>query len=210
MAFRKIQFQKTSMDKKPRISMFLHSVYERFIKIHGTPRDIALGFALGLFVGTSPTMGFQIIIAVFLAAVFQWNKITAGMGVWITNPFSAPFIYSGTYVLGSKILGIDNQFCFPDGVTISALVQMMKDAPSIFAALTVGGIIVGLPLAAVGYYIVYSLVQKYQDDLKKALEKQKLKRAERKQQKIVKKISTAEKKRTRKKCWPQKICLWKK
>jgi uncharacterized protein (DUF2062 family) len=183
MAFRKTQFQKSSMTEKTRGSIFFHSLYRRFIKIHGTPREIALGFALGLFIGTSPTMGFQIIIAVFLAAVFQWNKITAGMGVWITNPVTAPFIYSGTYVLGSKILGLDNQFSFPDGFTISTLVQMMKEAPNIFTALTVGGIIVGLPLAAAGYYIVYSLVKKYQDDLKKALEKQKLKRAERKQRK---------------------------
>ncbi len=186
------------MTEKPRISIFLHSIYQRFIKIHGTPREIALGFALGLFIGASPTVGFQIIIAVFLAAVFQWNKITAGMGVWITNPLTAPFIYSGTYLLGSKILGLDNQFIFADGFTLSALVQMIKEAPNIFAALTVGGIIVGLPLAAAGYYIIFSLVKKYQDDLKKALEKQKLKLAERKQQKIIKKITTASKKKREK------------
>jgi hypothetical protein len=190
--------QKSSMTEKQRVSIFLHSIYQRFIKIHGTPREIALGFALGLFIGASPTMGFQIIIAVFLAAVFQWNKITAGMGVWITNPLTAPFIYSGTYLLGSKILGLDNQFIFADGFTLSALVQMMKEAPNIFAALTVGGIIAGLPLAAAGYYIIFSLVKKYQDDLKKALEKQKLKLAERKQQKIIKKITTASKKKREK------------
>jgi hypothetical protein len=190
--------QKNSMTEKQRVSIFLHSIYQRFIKIHGTPREIALGFALGLFIGASPTMGFQIIIAVFLAAVFQWNKITAGMGVWITNPLTAPFIYSGTYLLGSKILGLDNQFIFADGFTLSALVQMMKEAPNIFAALTVGGIIAGLPLAAAGYYIIFSLVKKYQDDLKKALEKQKLKLAERKQQKIIKKITTASKKKREK------------
>jgi hypothetical protein len=189
-----MKIQKSSMPQKSRVAIFLHSLYRRFIKIHGTPREIALGFALGLFIGASPTMGFQIIIAVFLSALFQWNKITAGMGVWITNPLTAPFIYSGTYVLGSKILGLDNQFTLADGITLSSLVQMIKEAPSIFAALTVGGIIVGIPLALAGYYIVYSLVKKYQDDLKKALEKQKLKRAERKQKKIIKKISAVEKK----------------
>jgi uncharacterized protein (DUF2062 family) len=156
---------KSGISEKKCVSVFFHNAYQRFIKIRGNPREIALGFALGLFVGTSPTMGFQIVIAVFLAAVFQWNKITAGMGVWITNPLTAPFIYSGTYVLGGNILGLDNQFSFPDGFTITALVQMIKEAPKILSALTVGGIIIGAPLAAAGYYIVYSLVKKYQDDL---------------------------------------------
>jgi len=186
MVFRKIQFQKSGIAEKKYIAVFLHNIYQRFIKIRGNPREIALGFALGLFVGTSPTMGFQIIIAVFLAAMFQWNKITAGMGVWITNPLTAPFIYSGTYVLGAEILGLDNHFSFPDGFSISALVQMIKEAPTIFSALTVGGIIVGTPLAVAGYYIVYALVKKYQDDLKKALEKQKIKLAKRKQRKKIK------------------------
>ncbi len=198
MAFRKIQFQKNDVSEKKTAAVFFYHFYQRFIKIHGNPREIALGFALGLFVGMSPTMGFQIIIAVFLAALFGWNKITAGMGVWITNPLTAPFIYSGTYVLGAGILGLDNHFTFHDGITLSALVQMMKDAPIIFTALTVGGIFIGTPLALAGYYIAYALVKKYQDDLKKALEKQKLRRAERKQQKIIKKISTASKRKIKK------------
>lgn len=199
MVFRKIQFQKSDASEKKTAAAFFHRFYQRFIKIHGTPNEIASGFALGLFIGASPTMGFQIIIAVFLAALFGWNKITAGMGVWITNPLTAPFIYSGTYVLGSGILGLDNHFTFQDGITLSALVQMMKDAPSIFAALTVGGILAGLPVALAGYYIVYYLVRKYQEDLKKALAKQKLKLAVRKQQKKIKKSAIADKKNREKK-----------
>jgi uncharacterized protein len=194
MTFQKIQFQKNDIAEKKHAAVFFHGIYRRFIKIRGNPREIALGFALGLFVGTSPTMGFQIIIAVFLAALFEWNKITAGMGVWITNPLTAPFIYSGTYVLGSKTLCFNNEFIFPDEFTISALVHMIKGAPKIFAALTAGGVLIGLPLAAAGYYVVYFLVKKYQDDLKKALEKQKLKHAERKQRKIKKRSTVGKKK----------------
>jgi uncharacterized protein (DUF2062 family) len=75
--------------------------YERFLKIRGTPREIGLGFAIGLFVGMSPTMGFQMAIAVFLAAVFKWNKISAAAAVWITNPVTAPIIYGVTYFIGA-------------------------------------------------------------------------------------------------------------
>ena len=43
--------------------------YERFLKIRGDPREIALGFALGLFIGMTPFMGFHTASAVFLAAL---------------------------------------------------------------------------------------------------------------------------------------------
>lgn len=55
--------------------------YERLLKIRGEPNQIALGFALGLFVGMSPTMGFQIVVAVSLAALLKWNKISTAIGV---------------------------------------------------------------------------------------------------------------------------------
>jgi uncharacterized protein (DUF2062 family) len=59
----------------------LHKAYERFIKIRGHPREIALGFALGIFIGMTPTMGVQTPLAVFLAALFKWSKLSAGFGV---------------------------------------------------------------------------------------------------------------------------------
>jgi len=51
------------------LALLGHKAFERFIKIHGNPREIALGFALGVFVGMSPTYGFQIALGVFFAAI---------------------------------------------------------------------------------------------------------------------------------------------
>ncbi|MDZ7777337.1 MAG: DUF2062 domain-containing protein [Bacteroidales bacterium] len=65
--------------------------YERFLRIRGTPQEIALGFALGLFVGMSPFLGFHMAIAVFLAALFEWNKISAAVGVWILQSLHHSF-----------------------------------------------------------------------------------------------------------------------
>ena len=67
--------------------------YRRFIKLRGDPRGIALGFALGLFIGMTPSIGFQMVIAAAIAASLKWNKISAAMGVWITNPLTAPLVY---------------------------------------------------------------------------------------------------------------------
>jgi len=63
----------------------------------------------------------------------------------------------------------------------------MLKAPEIFWALTTGGIVLGLPLAVAGYYFSYSVVQKYQDDIKEKLVKSKEKLAQKKEMRIRKK-----------------------
>ena len=77
----------------------LSRAYERFVRIRGRPREIALGFALCIFIGMLPTMGIQMPIAVFFAALLKWSKISPAFGVWITNPFTSPFIYGLTYMV---------------------------------------------------------------------------------------------------------------
>ena len=93
-------------EKLKKIHPTLKKAYERLLKIRDQPREIALGFSLGIFIGISPTMGVQTIIAVFLASLFKWNKIATAAGVWISNPLSAPFIYSLSYVIGARLIGV--------------------------------------------------------------------------------------------------------
>jgi len=154
--------------------------YKRFLKIRGEPREIALGFALGLFVGITPTMGVQTIIAVFFAALFKWTKISAAIGVWISNPLTAPVIYSITYLFGAGIMGLKNSFRLSDLQGITAVVEIFKKAPEIFVALTIGGIVLGFPIAVLGYYLSYATIQRYREGIKRKLLKQKERIAARK------------------------------
>jgi len=159
--------------KKDAWQNLLRRAYERFVKIRGRPREIALGFALGAFIGMTPTMGIQMPIAVFFAAIFKWSKISAASGVWITNPFTAPFVYGTTYFLGAHLLGLKATMILPEELTWSIVKKMLKNAPVIFGALTVGGILVGLPLAVLGYYVSFAAVNKYQQRVKEQVAAQK-------------------------------------
>jgi uncharacterized protein (DUF2062 family) len=165
--------------KKPKVNpnsiiyKIFQMPYRRFLKIRGEPREIALGFALGLFVGITPTMGIQMIIAVFFAALFKWNKISSAIGVWISNPLTAPLIYSLTYLLGAGILGLKNSFRLSDLQGITAVVEILKKAPEIFVALIIGGIVLGFPIAVLGYYLSYAAIQRYREGIKRKLLKQK-------------------------------------
>jgi uncharacterized protein (DUF2062 family) len=130
----------------------IKKAYYRFLKIRGNPREIALGFALGVFVGMTPFMGLHTAIAVPLAALFKWNKFSAALAVWISNPLSAPAIYGITYYTGAKVLFIQDGYKLPAEFSIDALFYTLRSAPEIIGILTVGGIVIGLPLAALGYY----------------------------------------------------------
>lgn len=154
---------KKQQEKRRSSNDSLKRAYERFLKIRGNPREIALGFALGLFVGMTPTIGFQIPIAVFVAALFKWNKISAAVAVWITNPLTAPFIYSFSYFVGAKMLGFK---IAPKLLTGLDLPTLKEAGAKILLATTVGGVVVGIPLALLGYYLAFSAVHGYQTKLK--------------------------------------------
>ncbi len=50
---------------------------------------------------------------------------------------------------------------------------MLQKAPQAFGAMTVGGAIIGIPLAVISYYLSYVAVEKYRKDVKEKLARQK-------------------------------------
>ena len=158
--------QNTAERKPNRLFDSVKKAYVRFLKIRGTPREISLGFALGIFVAMSPTMGFQMAIAIPIAAMLKWNKIAAAMAVWVSNPLTAPFIYGPTYFVGAKLLGMSLGLNAADAASRSTMLAFAEKAPEIFGAMTLGGVVLGLPLAVVSYFIAFYAVQKYQTDIK--------------------------------------------
>ena len=169
--------QKENLDTacaENRIVTALKKAYARFVKIRGNPKEIALGFALGVFVGMTPYMGLHMAIAVSFAALFKWNKIAAAMGAWVSNPLTAPFIYGATFYVGDKVLNIENACCIPNALTLDVIIQLIKSAPEIFWILTVGGIVVGIPAAVLGYYIALSTILKYRNSIREKIVKEKL------------------------------------
>ena len=190
--------KKKPEDTRSRLPRIIRRTYERFLRIRGEPREIALGFSLGLFIGMTPSMGLQTPIALFSAAILKWNKISSAIGVWITNPLTAPFIYSLTYLVGARLLGLRKDFNPTDELSISRISEILHKAPGILWALLLGGIIVGLPVAVAGYLISFSVLKKYKEDVKRRLAMQKEKLAmkrKRVSQKVRKRFKRGKKRR---------------
>ncbi len=156
-----------------RLQNLWRKAYERFLKIRGTPHEIAFGFAIGLFVGMSPTMGVQMPIAIFIAALLKCNKVSAAAGVWISNPFTAPVLYGMTYFIGAQLTGIQNSFHLSGDLDFHFLFEVLLNMPEILWALVIGGAITGVPIAIIGYYFSFSAVNRYQENIKPQIAKQK-------------------------------------
>ena len=73
--------------------------------IEDTPHSIALGTAVGMFIGMTPTVGIQMIIVIifaFLASpLFTFNRMAALITVYISNPLTMGPLYWFDYQIGT-------------------------------------------------------------------------------------------------------------
>ncbi|WP_303720974.1 DUF2062 domain-containing protein [Malonomonas rubra] len=126
----------------------------RLIRLQVEPDEIARGMALGLFIGMTPTFGIQMFLALIFAFILKQNKIAAVIGVWITNPLTAPFIYGMEYEVGRVLLG----FPHPD-TTIEFSYHAMRELGWLLASpLCLGSLVLGIPVALIGYALTLHFI----------------------------------------------------
>ena len=126
----------------------------RFLRLPGAPDDIAKGFALGIFVGMTPTLGFQMAIAVFFAFLLRENKIAAALGVWITNPITAAPIYALEYESGRRLLGME-PLQFPEELTLETMKALGWD---LMVPLLFGSLIYAVVCSLIAYALVLRFI----------------------------------------------------
>ena len=139
-----------------RASRFARRFYDRFIRLHGSPEQVAWGAAVGFFVAMSPTMGIQTYLAIPIAALFKVNKVAPAVTVWLTNPVTAPFIYGANYWIGAKLLGCPLKAPF---ISNPSWETFWHSSRSAFLCLTVGGVLTGIAVAIAGYFLTLAMVK---------------------------------------------------
>jgi uncharacterized protein len=175
--------------------------YYRFIRLQATPESLARGVALGLFISTTPTFGIQTFIALFFAAICRCSKIGAVVAAQLTNALTAPFIFLGTYYLGAVILDTPFEQSKLDGLLdgfewgnvwesgITAFAPLWEGFRDVFISLWVGGLVVGVILAVIGYFTVLGIDTKAHMQIIRAKKQvERLKRLKRKNAPVYEKI----------------------
>jgi uncharacterized protein (DUF2062 family) len=145
------------------------------LRARASPHEIALGCAAGVFAACTPFLGFQMALAIGLALILRASIPAALAGTFIGNPLSWPAIWSASYLAGAYALGLDHATA---AATISLGVDtlgqtLLTPNPQTFDAalvnlspilqpMIVGGLFVGLVLAAGSYFPTRRAVRIFQ------------------------------------------------
>lgn len=133
------------MAKKPK-----WKVLHRYIcRSSRDPESMARGMGLGLFVGFLPSVGFQIILALLLAGVFNANRIVAMAGTLVTNPFTALPLSAFSLWLGDWILPGTALANF--SIKTFELTQVLESPGRLGVAYLVGCLAMSVCASMIGY-----------------------------------------------------------
>ncbi|HSQ86496.1 MAG TPA: DUF2062 domain-containing protein [Desulfobacterales bacterium] len=138
---------------------------DRVKKLEGDPHFVAMGLAIGVFISITPTIPFHTVLAVFLAIIFRGSKAAAALGVWFSNPVTAPIFYWGSYKLGMYLLG--NRV--PFDVKYESILELLDLGMDVTIAMIAGGIILGILPGIASYFITRKIITTIR--LRKALKK---------------------------------------
>ncbi len=131
--------------------------YLKLLRIKASTQSIAMGMSAGILAGSLPIIPFQIITALVLAFITRGNKIAAMLGTWISNPINLIPFYTMLYFVGKAVIPLDVHF---DPYHIE-LEMLLEQGWRIVVVMFTGGLLVGFPLAFLGYILTFRFVNSY-------------------------------------------------
>ena len=131
----------------------------RFLNLwrnNSSPHEIALGMAIGAFIGITPFYGFHIITAVITAVIMKRvNKLAIFLGMNISLPPTIPFITWAGYRIGRQMLGR----AYPPLGWDYFKHFSYGDFFHFFYALMVGSLVLGAVLSVLIYFLTLWFVK---------------------------------------------------
>lgn len=132
-------------------------IYLRLIRVGGDPVHVALGFSLGVFLGVFPTFGLGIPLALLLASIFRWNRISATLGSLVMNPLTTPFFWSLSGTIGAAMFHADARKVLANARNGNRIHSLTAGA-GIYLA---GNLVVALVCSVAAYFLALRAVTLY-------------------------------------------------
>ena len=166
------------------ISRAIEYVGIRLKRIPDTPHKISLGMSCGIFVSFTPLFGLHFLIAGLLSYLLRANVLASLIGTFVGNPITFPIITVFNLKLGEWILG-SSQYSSGDGGKIfegfldfifliyksfftegsigeNNVPRINEFLNGVFIPYSLGGLILGIFIAVVSYFLLRPLVATYQ------------------------------------------------
>ena len=166
------------------ISRAIEYISIRLKRIPDTPHKISLGMSCGIFASFTPLFGLHFLIAGFLSYLLRANVLASLIGTFVGNPITFPVITVFNLKLGEWILG-SSEYSSGDGGKIfegfldfifliyksfftegsigeNNVPRMNEFLNGVFIPYSLGGLILGIFIAVISYFLLRPLVATYQ------------------------------------------------
>ena len=153
-------------------------LFQRIIRLPGTPASISIGFASGVAASFTPFLGFHFIIGGALAMLLRGNVLASAIGTFFGNPWTFILIWLADYEIGVGVIhalgyGTDLRVLSIDelGVIMGHVLQFMSfsgavtwenlavDFEQVFMPMLIGGIVLGLIAWVVSFLVTFWAVK---------------------------------------------------
>ena len=166
------------------ISRAIEYISIRLKRIPDTPHKISLGMSCGIFASFTPLFGLHFLIAGLLSYLLTANVLASLIGTFVGNPITFPIITVFNLKLGEWILG-SSEYSSGDGGKIfegfldfifliyksfftegsigeNNVPRMNEFLNGVFIPYSLGGLILGIFIAVISYFLLRPLVATYQ------------------------------------------------
>ena len=166
------------------ISRAIEYISIRLMRIPDTPHKISLGMSCGIFASFTPLFGLHFLIAGLLSYLLRANVLASLIGTFVGNPITFPIITVFNLKLGEWILG-SSEYSSGDGGKIfegfldfifliyksfftegsigeNNVPRMNEFLNGVFIPYSLGGLILGIFIAVISYFLLRPLVATYQ------------------------------------------------
>lgn len=137
-----------------KLRIFLTENTHKLLSLRASPHQIALGFAIGVFIGIFPTFGLGGVFIIALATFWKFNIPAAIVGTLMGNPLFAPLWIA----LSCLLMGIS-----PSEIKIpkEPFHEILKHYSGIGLRYLVGNGLISLVVAILSYFILTRTIQWY-------------------------------------------------
>src|SRR5262252_4346631 len=109
---------------------------DQMLHTHDTPERTAAAFALGVFFGFSPLLGFHTVLGLLFAFALNLNRVAVLLGIYSNLPWILPAYYTLATMLGAALLRVKVRPRLLRDLTDAIAAFSWTDTKSLLHALT--------------------------------------------------------------------------
>ncbi len=140
-----------------RIKRALRYWYLRIIRQNASAHNIALGLAVGVFVGALPIIPLQTITLLLLVRPLKINFFSALLATCYSNIFTMVPFYTILFYIGKICLPVKDIHFDPNKLE---MIQLIETGWDVFLVMLAGGVIFGIPTALATYFFLVRIIRR--------------------------------------------------